>query len=144
VERVFEMLRYQGRVVTLSGGLEARLINDWFVNELRTVPVNQIFLSCDTDQAIKPLSKAVKMIGLPRNKVRCYVLLAYEGETMEQGLRRLEHVYEAGALPFAQLYQPPDQWIDYSKEWRDLARTWSRPAATKAMMKEFTECQEMK
>ena len=28
-----------------------------------------------------------------------------------------------------QLYQPEDRWIDYSPEWRALAKKWSRPAA---------------
>lgn len=136
IDKVFEMLRYQGRPVSFTGGLDSRLVNQQFVDELKTVPIDQIFLACDTDNAIKPLQKAVNLIGLPRDKVRCYVLLKFNpDETIAQATARLAEVWEAGAIPFAQLYQPPDKWINYSKEWTRFTRTWQRPAATKAFMR---------
>jgi len=93
-------------------------------------------MACDTPEAIKPLRKALKLLQLPRDKVRCYVLLKFnENETMSDATERMIQVWDAGALPFAQLYQPPDKYIKYSKAWRDLARNWSRPAITKSMMK---------
>jgi len=140
IGRVMAMLKKQN-LVTFSGGFEARLLTDNINSYLKDLDIYQLFLSCDTDRDFIPLEKALKKLewrgrdkyGLLKG-IRCYVLLAYDGETMEQGIRRLERVYEAGALPFAQLYQPVDKWINYSKEWRDLARTWSRPAATKSLM----------
>lgn len=40
--------------------------------------------------------------------------------------------WEAGAMPRAQLFQPEDKWIEYSDEWKALAREWYRPAAMRA------------
>jgi hypothetical protein len=37
------------------------------------------------------------------------------------------------AEAWSHLYQPADQWIEYSREWRQLARTWQRPAAMYAL-----------
>ncbi len=136
IARVFEMLRYQGRAVTFSGGLDSRLVTGSFVDELRTVTVKQVFLACDTVKALKPLREAIKRIGLPFNRTRCYVLLKFDpSETIEMATARLRDVAEAGAMPFAQLYQPPAKFIKYPREWRELARRWSRPAIIKAMVK---------
>ena len=133
---VFRMLR-QERQVQFTGGLDSRLITDRVAEDLRTLRISQLFLACDTRQAIKPLGVAVKKLnGLSRDKLRCYVLLAYNGESISEANERLREVWHAGAMPFAQLYQPPDRHIDYPQEWRQLARTWSRPAATRAVMRQ--------
>lgn len=55
-------------------------------------------------------------------------LIAFDGDTVDGATGRLEAVWRLGGCPFAQLYQPPDHYIGYSQEWRDLARRWSRPA----------------
>ncbi len=133
IERVFEMLRYQGKAVTFSGGLDSRLMTDDTADSLRSLPINQLFLACDTKEAIKPLRKAVKKLSLPSEKVRCYVHLKFnENETISEATERMIEVWKAGAMPFAQLYQPKDKWIDYSAEWRNFARQWSRPAIMKS------------
>ncbi len=135
VERVFEMLRCQGRAVSFTGGLDSRLVTDNFVDELRTVTVDQLFLACDMDKAIKPLREATKRIGLSRDKTRCYVLLKHDpAETIDKATARLLAVWEAGAMPFAQLFQPPEKYIKYPWAWRELARKWSRPAIMKTML----------
>ena len=137
IAQVFEMLKGQ-RFIQFSGGLDARLITDEITEALRTLRVCQIFLACDIREAIRPLRRAIKKIGLPRGKVRCYVLLKFNPtETISDATERMIEVWEAGAMPFAQLYQPPDRWIDYPKKWRHFARIWSRPAAMKAVFKEF-------
>ena len=61
-------------------------------------------------------------------------MIAYDGETLAQAEARLRQVWGLRAMPFAQLFQPPDEYIDYSHEWKSLARTWSRPAAMKTLM----------
>lgn len=131
-DRVFEMLRKQA-LIHLSGGLDPRLVTDEVVKQLQGLRIRQLFLACDIKEAIGPLRKAAhKLQDLPRQKLRCYVLLAFGNETVSEATARLEDVWAAGCMPFAQLYQPPDRYIRYSREWRDLARTFSRPAATKA------------
>lgn len=132
---VFSMLRKQHQI-ELSGGLDSRCLTDEIAEEIRSLRIKQVFLAADTPEAIKPLRKAIALLQLPRDKVRCYVLLKFnETETLSDARERMELVWEAGAMPFAQLYQPADNWIDYPKEWRDFARTWSRPAAMKAFMR---------
>lgn len=132
--KVFAMLRGQRQAARFSGGLEAALVDDWVAEELRGLRIAEVWLACDTDGALKTLAKAVsKLSFLPRQKLRCYVLLAFGGETIEQARARLEAVWDIGCLPFAQPYQPPDRYIRYSAEWKATARTWSRPAAMKAL-----------
>jgi hypothetical protein len=131
IEKVFEMLKHQN-AASFAGGIEADLVSDWFSDQLKTITVKNLFLACDTDEDIPDLKKAVsKLAWLGRDKLYCYVLIGRE--TLERATERLEAVWESGCFPFAQLYQPPEQWIKYSQEWRDLARAWSRPAIMKAM-----------
>lgn len=131
ISRVFEMLRAQRRSVTFSGGLESDLVTAAFVDELRSVKVDQVFLAADSAGSISKLRRAVKLLELPRYKIRCFVLLKYRpAETMSQSTGRMLDVWDAGAIPFAQLFQPPDEFIEYPLEWRRFARTWQRPAAT--------------
>lgn len=135
VESVFDMLSTQ-RGIVLAGGIEAARVEQWSADRIRGLHIKTIFLACDTDNAIKPLRKALKLLALPNDKVRCYVLLKHNpDETRLRALIRLLEVYEAGAIPFAQLYQPPDEAIDYPLEWKRFSRTWQRPAGTKGFMK---------
>lgn len=130
LDRVFNMLRQQRKGATFSGGLQASLVNDWVVEELRSLRIAQIFLAADTKEALRPLEDALKKLAaLGRQKLRVYTMLAYNGETISDAEERLEKVWELGGMPFAQLYQPPDQFIKYSKQWKQIARKWSRPAA---------------
>jgi hypothetical protein len=87
-------------------------------------------MAADTKESLLSLEKAIKKLkGFSRRQLRCYVLIGFNNEKIDQARERLEAVWQIGAMPFAQLYQPPDRYIRYSKEWRDLAREWSRPAA---------------
>jgi len=133
LRRVFEMLRVQRRAAVFSGGLEARLVDDWFVDSLKGIRVKSVFLAADTVGALHPLERALRLLGgLGRRKLRVYTMLAYNGETISQAEERLEAVWGMGGMPFAQLYQPADGFIRYPWEWRALARKWSRPAAMMA------------
>ena len=135
--KVFSMLHRQKHAAVFSGGLEPDLLDDWVAEALRGLRINSVFLSCDIDGALEGLERAVqKLAFLGRNKLRCYVLLAFQGESLEKGEARLERVWQLGFMPFAQLYQPADRYIDYSMEWRHFARKWSRPAAMKASHRE--------
>jgi len=132
--KVFDMLRSQYSV-ELSGGLESALITGNIADDIRALRISQVFLAADTKSALKALEKALSRLQLPRDKARCYALLAFGGETISDATERLEAIWELGAMPFAQLYQHPAQYIDYSQEWRHLARTWSRPACMKTLHK---------
>lgn len=138
LDKVFAMLRRQHQV-EFKGGLDSRLLMDGMANQIRELRIRQVFFSSDTPEAIKPLRKALRILQLPRQKVRCYVLLKFNpNESISDARHRMELVWEAGAMPFAQLYQPKDKWISYPEEWRQFARTWSRPAAMKAEMAKYS------
>ncbi len=135
--RVFAMCRAQNRQVSFSGGLDARLVDAWVADQLSKVPIKEVFLAADYDGALDPLCEAVKrLLFLGRHKTRCYVMIGYNGETIEQATERLETVWSIGCMPFAQLYQPADRYINYPPEWRRLARKWQRPAAMISSHKE--------
>jgi len=134
IRKVFDMLRSQ-RAIEFSGGLDARLLTDEIANNLRSLRIKQLFFACDTKQSIKGLEQAkAKLDGFTRNQLRCYTLLAFNNETISEAQERLMDIWNLGFMPFAQLYQPPDKYICYPREWRNLARTWSRPAAMKVVM----------
>jgi hypothetical protein len=129
IEKVFSMLRMQKRAAIFAGGLQASLIDDWFVDLLKTIRLDSLFLAADTYGALIPLEKALnKLAGFERRKLRVYCMIGMN-ETMDQAEQRLEAVWKLGGLPFAQLYQPPEKFIDYSSDWKALVRKWSRPAA---------------
>lgn len=135
---VADMLHTQRRAAVFSGGLQASLVDTWVACWIEGLRINSIFLAADTSGALPAVRRAVDkldFLGRNSNKLRCYVLIGYGGETIEQATERLEAVWEAGCVPFAQLYQPDDHWIVYSRDWKALARTWSRPAAMRAMHK---------
>lgn len=130
VEEVFAMLRSQNRAISFPGGLDARLVDDWVADELSRLSIKQVFLAADTDSALVRVGKAIKRLSfLPRRKLRVYTMIGYDGASMADAEARMEAVWQLGGMPFAQLYQPADHRIDYSREWTRLAREWSRPAA---------------
>jgi len=134
IEKVFTMLRSK-HGIEFTGGLDSRLMTDRIADDIRSLSVKQVFFAADTKEAIGPLRKAINLLGLPQSKVRCYVLLKFNpNETISKATERMHLVWEAGAMPFAQLYQPKDRWIKYPLEWTRFARIWQRPAAMKAVM----------
>jgi len=129
------MLRSQ-HSIQFSGGLDSRLLTESIVEDLKSLAIKQLFFACDYKEAIKPLERAGRILdGFTQNQLRCYALLAFHGETISEAIERLLAIWGLGFMPFAQLYQPPDKYIEYSREWRQLAWIWSRPAAMKAVMK---------
>lgn len=132
---VFGMLRQQKHPVVFAGGLDARLLKAWMAEEIRSLNIGQLFLAADTDDALPALERALGLLDfLPRSKKRCYVLWGFDGEALDQGEARCRRVWELGALPFAQLYQPIDG-CRYTLEARRRARLWQRPAIIKAQMR---------
>lgn len=128
--KVLAMLNRQKRAAVFSGGIQADLVDDWFADQLKGIRVNSVFLAADTLVALKPLAKAIEHLSfLGRKKIRCYVLIGFNKESIDTAEHRLEAVWSLGGMPFAQLYQPPDKFITYNHAWRALAKKWSRPAA---------------
>ncbi len=120
LERVGAMLHGQRRATVFSGGLDARLVDERRADWLRGLRIREAFLAADTVAALGPLERAIKRLGLPRDKCRVYVLIAFGDEDIETAEERLEAVWKLGGMPFAQLYQPADYWINYPQPWKAL------------------------
>lgn len=138
-EKVFEMLKTQ-KGICFKGGLEADLIDEHFINNIQGLRIKELWLACDTDGKIKDLQKAcdkLKKAGFNRNKINCYVLS--KGENRDKDEARARAVYEAGAMPFVQLFRDfTDEKTEYSQDWNRWARSWQRPAIIKAHMEKGT------
>ena len=134
--KVFDMLRTQKKVMFM-GGLECRLIDDHFIDNIKSLNIYRLWLACDTDSALPATLKAIELLtkaGYTREHIHCYVLSM--GENMDKDEIRLRAIYDAGAYPFAMLYRGKDNKSlgrGYShKDWRRFICMWSRPAKMRA------------
>ncbi len=139
---VLDMLKRQPRRPEFTGGLEAKRLTPALAEAIQHVHPKTLFFAYDTPDDWEPLVAAAGVCwqaGFTKasHTVRCYVLCGWNGETVDQAERRLEACWQIGVLPFAQLYQPADRWIEYNRGWRALARKWSRPAAMLACHSEM-------
>lgn len=131
---VYKMLRTQ-KQIEFKGGLDKKLMTPEDADDLRGLRIKTLWLACDQQPGIEPLRKAVEILqkaGFTRSHLYCYVLI---GNDMAENESRLKAVWDIGCMPFAQLYRDADNRLKYSKEWKQLQRTWSRPAATRAHCK---------
>ena len=135
-DKVFDMLKTQKRIC-FRGGLEADLIDDHFVDAVRGLRIEELWLACDTNASLPGFKRGCEKLvkaGFNREKIHCYAL-SY-GEDMAADEARCIEIFNAGAMPFVQLYQDASPAKNtYTKAWRDFQRNWSRPAVIKARMK---------
>ena len=125
---VFDMLTSQKRGAEFKGGLDIDYLKPWHVELMKGIRINEMWVACDDNRGLIRLEKAEDLLAdFPINKKRCYVLIGHNNDIAEAE-DRCETVYEMGFLPFAQLFRDESD-RKYSKEWRVLARKWSRPAA---------------
>jgi len=135
INKVFAMLKTQ-KHIDFPGGLDVYYITDKIVEQLRGLRIYQLWLSFDKPHNEKVLKKAVRKLSqyFRRDQIRCYVLIGYEGDTIELAKDRLKLTWEIGTLPFAMLYRN-ENGDSRSKEWRRFQRLWTRPAIIKSIMK---------
>ena len=135
--KIFSMLKTQ-HAIRFLGGLDVRLFKDWHIEELRDLRIKELWLALDSWDVRKQFDKTVeklKRAGFRRNQIRCYVLAGFD-EPIQEAEGRLRFAYKCGALPFVQLYQPPNEQKRKIGEKNSLfIRKWSRPAIIKTMMK---------
>ncbi len=137
IEAVFKMLRKQRRGAQFTGGLDARLLNDWHIDLLKSIRVKQIFLAYDHRGQWPCVVRSARMlrnVGYDREKLRCYVMVGYQEDTIEQALARLEAVWEIGLMPFVMLFEGGGRRAAMVRDgaWRELVREWSLPAIMRA------------
>jgi len=139
IRAVFEMLKRQTERVVFTGGLEAKLLKPWHVDLLREVKPKRMYFAYDAPDDYEPLIQAGRLLregGISKasQAARCYVLIGYEGDTMEDAEKRLREAWAAGFFPFAMLYR--DEKGEVLKEWREFQRLWARPQIINQKLKE--------
>lgn len=125
-EAVCEMLQSQ-KTIQFKGGLDIDYLQPWHVEQFKKMRLDELWVACDNDAALKKLDKAADMLSdFSIEKKRCYVMVGYGGETQDQARRRCEAVYAKGFLPFVQLYRGIDSG-PLRGEWREFCFYWSSP-----------------
>lgn len=131
IRAVFDMLKEQKKAASFNGGLDKHFLKEWHRKLFDSITIKELWFACDTLHDLPSLERAAKIMdGYSVDKMRCYTMIGYDGETLDDARKRLERVCELGYLPFCQLYQS-EQVKYYSREWLDLHRDFARPAQTK-------------
>ncbi len=136
IEAVFDMLRRQKRAAKFTGGLDASILTDWHIEMLKSIKVRRIFLAYDHQFQFEDVESAAQRLqaaGFDREKLACYVLVGWGGDTIQKAERRMEKVWEWGMMPFAMLFQSSGEKKSYyTRDWQKLTKQWTRPAFIKA------------
>ncbi|MGD1001059.1 MAG: hypothetical protein ABSA67_10225 [Candidatus Brocadiia bacterium] len=147
IEDVFAMLGRQKQRARLTGGLEARRLEDWHVELLARRMPDVAFLAYDTADDWEPLVEAARKLraaGLisGKHRIRAYVLCGWpknercgrSADTIRAADERCRRVARLGIMPAAMLY---DNGVHVDKsDWHDWRFAWSDPAACGKRMKE--------
>jgi len=137
ISSVFGMLEYSKhkyhQSIELTGGLEAKRLQDWHVNWLKILHPKQLFFAYDTEDDYDPLFFAGKMLDkaeIPFNSRRCYVLCGFNGDTKGKAENRMLRTIEVGFIPMAMVYRNNFGLYDYT--WSKFQKYWTRPAIMRA------------
>ena len=98
--------------------------------------------SYDQPDRKEPLRRAVERLRgyFCRDRLRCYVLIGYEGDTIDKAEARLRDAWEIGTLPFAMRYRTgQSRWsgtfLYKERAWNNLAKLWSTPGIIRSIMR---------
>jgi len=133
IHAVFAMLKRQPKSAVFTGGFEAALLRPWHVDLLTGIRLRRLYCAYDTPDDLEPLIVAGQMlteagITLTTRKPCCYVLIGYPDDTLDAAEARLRQTLDVGFVPFAMLWRD-DQRKVREQCWRNLQRSWCRPAA---------------
>jgi len=132
VSAVFSMLSEQGQPACFTGGLEAARVSDWVVEQLRGIKLGRLFMAYDRPNEERPLQRALAKLcpHFHRRKLKVYVLVGFEGDTLQEAEARCVRVWELGGLPFAMFYRDPEGKNQKTEAWGQFQAIWTRPPAT--------------
>ena len=137
IRKVILMLEIAPQPRLLTGGLEALRFLPWHARALVSAGITRVYFAYDTPDDLYPLRVAGKIAmaeGLhPLGQLCAYVLVAYPKDTIEAAQERCLDAARAGFMPYAMPYRGKDG--KKAAGWSRFARTWSRPAATRAELK---------
>ena len=135
-EKVLDMLSKQKHAARFMG-MDAEFLTEHHVKLLDKIRVDRMFFSYDHCGSTYDIEKAGDLLSdYDRNKKRCYVLIGYNGETLESAEKRLLKVWEIGFMPFCQYFRDDNfKKKKLSNDWHDLIRIFSRPAIMRGYCK---------
>ena len=140
IKKVFEMLKTQ-KAIRFPGGLDARLLKPWHIEILRSLRIKELWFACDSIGALENIKRIAPLLTphFYRNQLRCYVLIGYEGDTIDNAEWRCREVYNLGFLPFSQRFRMASDnftgsFLFKKRAWNLLNREWTRPAIMKTKM----------
>lgn len=130
IRAVFAMLDRQQQAPQFTGGLEAKRLKRWHVEELRKIHPKQMFFAYDTDDDLEPLQEAGRLLlaqgfTTTSHALRCYVLCGWPKDTMQEAEKRMMQTMTAGFTPMAMLWRDKNGRTDQG--WRSFQRRWVRP-----------------
>ena len=131
IQAVLDMLAHQKRKAMFRGGLDARLLKEWFADRIVEIGLKQAFFAYDRPNDKEPLHNALKMLrerGCSRHKLCCYVLVGYQDDTPHKAAQRLKWVVQQGTTPFAMYYRSANDEKEIPPLWHSFVRLWARPA----------------
>ena len=138
IRAVFAMLKRQKKKAEFTGGLEAKILQDWHIDLLWELRPKRMFFAYDTPDDLEPLVVAgnkLRYANFTRSHMACYVLIGWPKDTFENAKRRLLQTWKAGFLPMAMLWKNKNG--DEDPEWRRFQRAWALPVITKNIIKEI-------
>jgi len=149
IERVFEMIDRvapAGRRIEFPGGLDALYLEDWQVERIAGYGprLRSLFLAYDRPGTLAPVQAAVEKFrnaGVPREKVKVYVLAGFENDDPRAAINRVREVYAAGAVPCVMLYQGTTR-TEYDRIWKRIQKVFIRPILTSQYFKANGEAPE--
>jgi len=145
IKAVFDMLSRQVKRPVFSGGLDSRLLQSWHVELLRKAKTERMYFAYDTKDDFEPLIHAGRLlrsggiIDSSGHKLKCYVLIGYPTDTIEEAEKRLQDTWLAGFWPYAMLYRNDNG--ETAEEWRKFQRLWTRPQIVYHKLRELAGIQ---
>jgi len=146
IEAVLEMMNGQRARARFTGGLEARHVSPWFARALADMRLDIAYTAYDRPSSKPHVEAALRLLreaggwcdGTARRRLACYVLVAHDGDTISEAVKRLEWVVSLGVQPFPMFYQP-DQATrrEEPADWTRALRPFIRPYLTPRPL--FTE-----
>jgi hypothetical protein len=99
IRAVFDMLREQKRNVFFNGGLDKHFLKDWHRELFDSISIGELWFACDVTADLPWLERAGRILkGIPLRKRRCYTMIGYDAETLNDAERRIERVFELGNI----------------------------------------------
>jgi len=135
IERVLDMLARQPGKRILSGGLEACRLEEWFVQAITAIRFCRLFLAYDRPGQARAVADAISLVryyGHRHDKIGCYLLCGYAGDTLAAAARRRQQIIDWGGTPYPMYYQPSDGDGSIPGDWHDfVGASWKRPGAVR-------------